>query len=74
MPTPEEKLVKNPPQNISINTTSGDQFLTVAIFVRLYVPYATIPKIAPWKKAWNIESLFIAGCNTITANPITYIK
>ena len=46
-PVVAEKAVNEPPQNISTKVTVGDQPFTTAIFVKLYVPYATKPNIKP---------------------------
>ena len=50
IPKAAELPESKPPHTVSTKTTYGDQFLTVAIFVKLYVPYATTPKIIPVQK------------------------
>ena len=61
MPEYEENAVSDPPHIISTNTTLGDQPFTVAILVRLYVPYATNPKTNALNKKLKAMSKFIEG-------------
>ena len=58
IPEPAENAVREPPQIISTNTTVGDHPFKTAIFVKLYVPYATRPNIKPI----NIVFIILLSC------------
>ena len=68
----QEKPVSNAPHNMSTKTTFDDQLVIVAILVKLYVPYATMPNIIPVQNALKEEFKLIAGCKIMTARPKMY--
>ena len=53
---------------MSTNTTLGDQPLTVAMLVRLYVPYATKPKIKALNKKLKVLSSVMHNWSKINNN------
>ena len=56
---------------MSTKTTLGDQPFTVAMLVRLYVPYATNPKIKALNNKLKELSKFIEGSIITTPIPNT---
>ncbi len=66
--------VNIPPHIISTITTFSDQFCIKAIFVKLYVAYATTPKTIPVQRARITDSLYKAGFKIIKVNPNVYIR
>ena len=71
IPKYEEKAVNDPPHIISTKTTVEDHPFTVAMFVRLQVPYATNPKIKALNKKLRVLSKFIEGSIITTPIPKT---
>ena len=71
IPEYEENAVKDPPHIISTNTTLGDQPFTVAMLVRLYVPYATNPKTKALNRKLKVLAKSIEGSIITTPIPKT---